>query len=50
MCRKASRLTQDPQASVGPSLPLLQIFTGNVHFGNHFALEGSSRKKSEICR
>jgi hypothetical protein len=21
-----------------------------VHFGNHFALEGKSRKKSEICR
>jgi 5'(3')-deoxyribonucleotidase len=22
----------------------------DVHFGNHFALEGSSRPKSEICR
>uniref|UniRef100_A0A7S0QT06 5'-nucleotidase n=1 Tax=Pyramimonas obovata TaxID=1411642 RepID=A0A7S0QT06_9CHLO len=22
----------------------------DVHFGNHFALEGTSRKKSEICR
>lgn len=27
----------------------LQIFS-EVHFGNHFALEGASRKKSEICR
>lgn len=26
-----------------------QIFS-EVHFGNHFALEGASRKKSEICR
>ena len=23
--------------------------TPQVHFGNHFALEGKSRKKSEIC-
>ena len=22
----------------------------DVHFGNHFALEGESRRKSEICR
>ena len=22
----------------------------DVHFGNHFALEGTSRKKSEICK
>lgn len=26
-----------------------QVFS-EVHFGNHFALEGASRKKSEICR
>jgi hypothetical protein len=25
------------------------VFT-EVHFGNHFALEGASKKKSEICR
>eukprot|EP00959_Pyramimonas_sp_CCMP1952_P301737 6313326-Pyramimonas_sp.AAC.1 len=25
------------------------VFT-SVHFGNHFAMEGTSRKKSEICR
>ncbi|KAL4419874.1 hypothetical protein ABPG75_006972 [Micractinium tetrahymenae] len=26
-----------------------EVFT-EVHFGNHFALEGQSRKKSEICK
>jgi hypothetical protein len=26
-----------------------QVFT-EVHFGNHFALEGASKKKSDICR
>lgn len=26
-----------------------QIFS-EVHFGNHFAKEGASRKKSDICR
>ncbi|EFN53768.1 hypothetical protein CHLNCDRAFT_10527, partial [Chlorella variabilis] len=26
-----------------------EVFT-EVHFGNHFALEGTSKKKSEICR
>lgn len=28
---------------------LLQVFC-EVHFGNHFALEGVSKKKSDICR
>lgn len=27
----------------------MQVFS-EVHFGNHFALEGQSRKKSDICR